>query len=65
MLIGIVLSSNEYLISPFLCLGLILHEENIGLLTPGYADIKEKLKKSTVPVVKGEIKMVGKLAVLY
>ena len=58
-------SSYEYLLSPFFCLGLILHEENIGLLTPGYAEIKEKLKKSTVPVVKGEIKMVGKLSILH
>ena len=38
----------------------MLHEENIALLTPGFANIKEKLKQAKEPVVKGEIKLVGK-----
>lgn len=39
--------------------GLVLHEENIALLTPGFLVLKEKLQKSNVPVVKGEISLSG------
>ncbi|XP_045197789.2 biliverdin reductase A-like [Mercenaria mercenaria] len=39
--------------------GLVLHEENIALLTPGFLALKEKLLNARSPLVKGEIHLTG------
>ncbi|KAH3729715.1 hypothetical protein DPMN_055693, partial [Dreissena polymorpha] len=39
--------------------GVILHEENIALLTTGFQSMRDKLAAVSQPIVKGEIKLNG------
>lgn len=39
--------------------GVVLHEENIALLTPGFLSMKEQLQNVKSPMVKGELNLTG------
>lgn len=38
---------------------LVLHEENIALITPGFLTMKDKLQQLSSPIVKGELTLSG------